>query len=339
MARPLADFLAESDLGGTISDEFIFFGGKRIARRKVATGEVNYYFADHLGSSRVVTNSSGTILDDADFYPFGGERPIVSTSGNTYKFTGKERDSESGLDFFIARYYSSNLGRFLSPDEFTGGPLDAFSSNDPHPPGPLPYADITNPQSLNKYPYTYNNPLNNIDPDGHDTGTATKESIKVTIRVILEEGGKAAPTIGKTLVKVLGSVGAAIGVVLVGKHVIETLADNSVAESEAKIEQEALESRVAGENRANLDARGPPQPQTGTNPQAGERSEEHTKKARPSTEDKHEKGQARKKQDRGGEKADKKRREHGMGRGKRPPNWKGPWPPKQEKANNDKNAP
>jgi len=129
------DVLAESDLAGTISDEFIFFGGKRIARRKVATGEVNYYFADHLGSSRVVTNSSGTILDDADFYPFGGERVVTSTRGNSYKFTCKERDTESNLDFFTARHYSSILGRFLSPDEFIGGPVDAFSSNDPNRPG------------------------------------------------------------------------------------------------------------------------------------------------------------------------------------------------------------
>src|SRR5713226_5815718 len=81
--------------------------------------------------------------------------PPGPTSGNTYKFTGKERDSESGLDCFEARYYSSQYGRFMSPDEFPGGPVDAISPADPAPPGPLPYADITNPQSLNKYAYTY----------------------------------------------------------------------------------------------------------------------------------------------------------------------------------------
>ena len=88
-------------------------------------------------------------------------RPSAATtfanSPYSYKFTGKERDTESGLDYFIARYYSSAYGRFLSPDEFTGGrflrqggPVDAYSSNDPLPPDPLPYADITNPQSLNR---------------------------------------------------------------------------------------------------------------------------------------------------------------------------------------------
>jgi len=85
-----------------------------------------------------------------------------------YKFTGKERDGESGLDFFIARYYSSGYGRFLSPDEFTGGPVDAYGSNDPLAPGPLPHADVSNPQSLAKYTYTWNNPIRYVDPNGHD---------------------------------------------------------------------------------------------------------------------------------------------------------------------------
>jgi len=159
--------LVESDLAGTVLDEFVFFNGKRTARRTVSTGAIYYFFSDHLGSSRVVTDSAGTIVEESDYYPFGGERIIVDSLDNNYKFTSKERDAESGLDFFLARHYSYNVGRFLQPDEFQGGPVDLFSSNDPLPPGPLPYAEITSPQSLNKYAYAYNAPLRYVDPTGH----------------------------------------------------------------------------------------------------------------------------------------------------------------------------
>jgi RHS repeat-associated protein len=82
--------------------------------------------------------------------------------------TSKERDNETGLDYFLARYYSSNQGRFVSPDEFSGGPHEVYGlgKGDPEKQA-LPYADTTQPQSLNKYQYTYNNPVNNVDPDGH----------------------------------------------------------------------------------------------------------------------------------------------------------------------------
>lgn len=71
-------------------------------------------------------------------------------------FTGKERDSESGNDYFEARYYASNMGRFLSPD---------WASN----PQAVPYASYINPQTLNLYSYMRNNPLGGFDPDGHDS--------------------------------------------------------------------------------------------------------------------------------------------------------------------------
>ena len=71
------------------------------------------------------------------------------------RYTGKERDSESGNDYFEARYYSSAMGRFMSPD---------WSAKEE----PVPYAKLDNPQSLNLYSYTLNNPLILVDTDGHE---------------------------------------------------------------------------------------------------------------------------------------------------------------------------
>jgi RHS repeat-associated protein len=115
-----------------------------------ASGQgVRYYHADHLGSARLMTDSSGNPVWSATYLPFGTEWNPQATT-NHYKFTGKERDSESGNDNFEARYYSSNLGRFLSTD-----PDNAGASSD-------------NPQSWNAYSYVLNNPINATDPDGLD---------------------------------------------------------------------------------------------------------------------------------------------------------------------------
>jgi RHS repeat-associated protein len=69
-------------------------------------------------------------------------------------YTGKERDVESGLDYFGARYYTSTMGRWMSPD---------WADK----PEAVPYSTLDNPQSLNLYGYVNNNPLSNLDSDGH----------------------------------------------------------------------------------------------------------------------------------------------------------------------------
>jgi RHS repeat-associated protein len=95
--------------------------------------------------------------------------PSPGSTGDAlrHRFTGKERDAATGLDYFGARYYASMQGRFTSPDEFTGGLVDPQTGRQVQRPGPLPYADIRYPQSLNKYAYVMNNPLRWTDPDGH----------------------------------------------------------------------------------------------------------------------------------------------------------------------------
>jgi RHS repeat-associated protein len=146
------DALDETDSAGNTNNssffEYVFFNGKRIARRDYQNN-VNYYFADHLGTNRTSTNSAGSICYDADLYPFGGERIVTDTCDSAYKFTGKERDSESGLDNFGARHDSSSLGRFMQPD-----------------PSPMGVA-TADPQSWNLYSYVRNRPTRFVDAGGN----------------------------------------------------------------------------------------------------------------------------------------------------------------------------
>jgi RHS repeat-associated protein len=134
----------------------VFFDGERVARRDGATGTggVFYYFSDHLKTASVITDSAGVIKAESDYYPWGGELKFVDNDSNDYKFTGKKRDLETGLDYFGARYYSNGLGRWVSAD---------WSST----PVPVPYADFDDPQSLNLYTYVRGLPTTRIDADGH----------------------------------------------------------------------------------------------------------------------------------------------------------------------------
>jgi RHS repeat-associated protein len=145
--------VGESDLSGNLTDEYIFFDGERVARK--STNGVFYYFSDHLKTASVITDAAGNIKSESDFYPWGGELQFVANDSNHYKFTGKERDSETQLDYFGARYYSNGLGRFVTPD---------WSAT----PVAVPYANLTNPQTLNQYAYVHNNPMTFGDPDGHE---------------------------------------------------------------------------------------------------------------------------------------------------------------------------
>jgi RHS repeat-associated protein len=147
---PSSNVLAESDLSGNIQNEYIFFVGKRVARRD-SSGYAHYYFSDHLGSSSVITNDLGVVEEEEDFYPYGGSRHIINNAAQHYHFAGKERDGESNLDYLGARFYSSAYGRFFVPD-----------------PTQLKRSRLSDPQRLNLYAYAVSNPLSFVDPDGRD---------------------------------------------------------------------------------------------------------------------------------------------------------------------------
>ncbi len=105
---------------------------------------LKYHHNDYLGSPTVITDSSGNKISEQKYDVFGANlKPEIST----LEFTGKEKDDDTGLHYFGARYYDSNIGRFTSADTIKG--------------------KITNPQSLNLYAYTLNNPLKYVDPSGN----------------------------------------------------------------------------------------------------------------------------------------------------------------------------
>jgi RHS repeat-associated protein len=135
-------------VGGLPERQWYFNGELVLGGRNVP----EYYLHDHLGSKSVTVTTDGTVEDDIDFLPYGAQATYsTNTSLDTHKFTGKERDTESGNDYFGARYYSSTAGRFMSPDPIIMNDLR-----------------MINPQRWNKYAYVINNPLMLTDPTGKD---------------------------------------------------------------------------------------------------------------------------------------------------------------------------
>ena len=158
---PSGEQLTEVDASNNWKHTNVYAGGKQIGTYdgNVSAPTLHFYFDDPLGTRRAQTNSSGVLEATYQSLPFGdglAQNPVTTTDDPTENhFTGKERDTESGNDYFLARYYNSATGRFLSPD------WSAMLE-------PVPYAKLGDPQTLNLYAYMENNPIRGIDPDGHD---------------------------------------------------------------------------------------------------------------------------------------------------------------------------
>jgi RHS repeat-associated protein len=127
---------------------------------------LSFHLNDWLGTRRMDTDVFGSPGASYQSLPFGEllNSAQIITSPEHF-FTGKERDSESGLDYFGARYYGSSMGRWMSPD---------WADK----PEAVPYSDLANPQSLNLYGYVNNNPLSHADADGHEQQLLTPEEVQ-----------------------------------------------------------------------------------------------------------------------------------------------------------------
>ena len=141
----------------SLKKEYVYCGGT-MATIEPSAG-TQYATTDILSSPRVITDSNGNVVSRHDYMPFG-EELFAGTGGRSSsqgyggsetlrkKFTGYERDSETGLDFAQARYYASTNGRFNSPDPLASS------------------ATTADPQSWNRYAYVGNNPMTATDPSG-----------------------------------------------------------------------------------------------------------------------------------------------------------------------------
>ncbi|HEX9742385.1 MAG TPA: RHS repeat-associated core domain-containing protein [Nitrospiraceae bacterium] len=147
-------FLGELvELGPEGPTKHVFAGSQRIAEVRSSVqppaSSIQYYHGDHLGSSHVVTDSSGQVVGVSQYTPYGEPVAHGSTppAPGPFGFTGQRRDDSTGLYYYHARYYDPELGRFTQPDPFVQDPAD--------------------PQTLNRYSYVRNNPVNYVDPSGN----------------------------------------------------------------------------------------------------------------------------------------------------------------------------
>jgi RHS repeat-associated protein len=145
--------IADVDPTGVFMQGELYTGSRHFATyapEPGPTGATFFTHSDSLGTERVRTDMTGASCESIASLPFGDGQSITGTCGDVspLHFTGKERDPETGLDNFGARYDSSSMGRFISPDPM-GGHLE-------------------DPQTLNKYAYVRNNPTTLTDPTGLD---------------------------------------------------------------------------------------------------------------------------------------------------------------------------
>jgi RHS repeat-associated protein len=105
---------------------------------------MGWYLSDHLGSTALLIDESGLEVERTEYYPYG---EVQSGGLEKYGFTGQENDADTELMYYGARYYSPEYRVFVQPDTM------------------LP--DVYNPQALNRYSYTLNNPVKYVDPTGH----------------------------------------------------------------------------------------------------------------------------------------------------------------------------
>lgn len=210
--------------------------------------DIHYYHPDHVGSATVMTDAEGDLIRERLFYPYGAPRletdgPSASgTMISPYSFGDKERDSESGLHYFGARYLAASLGRFLSVDPALGDiSTDA----------------LRDPQTLHAYAYGRNNPIHYTDPDGRFVKaaiTGDRRTVKIgekrsevlgDIRIGKPQRGRTVNALSDKEKKLLDQFGF--------EPSSTTLSDPSQVISQVVAQAEKIKERTSGKKDSKLD--------------------------------------------------------------------------------------
>jgi RHS repeat-associated protein len=124
-----------------------------------AADQVYFYYTDPAGTPLVMTDANGAVVWKGDYKPFGEENSTTGTATNDRRFVGKEKDVETGLSYFGARYEDAKTGRFIAPDLVRAVDFKTSKTDEKL---------IRNPQRLNAYAYALNNPYKYLDSDGRE---------------------------------------------------------------------------------------------------------------------------------------------------------------------------
>jgi len=167
--------MAEYDHNGNCVKDYIYAGNRLIAEYQPQVNKYYYYMSDQINSTRIVTDDNGNVVYSEAYGPFGGvQKNWTKAYDPKLKFSGKEREAYSDLDYFGARYYDHNSYRFISTDPVINREEALY-----------------NPQLWNLYSYCRNNPITFMDTDGRRE-TIGDSYYKARDRILRQYGPQAA---------------------------------------------------------------------------------------------------------------------------------------------------
>jgi RHS repeat-associated protein len=185
--------IAESTSTGTVKAEYVYLNGQPLA--KFEGNNVYYYHSDHLGTSMLMTDETGTTVWEGEYLPFGEVLSVTGPVTNNLRFPGQYYDGETGLHYNYFRDYKPEIGRYVEADPILET-INNYNTNN----SICAEAGLTKsilrftpkPQYLHPYVYAYNNPIVFYDPDGEFAWSVLLPCIKgamtsAVVDVVIQE--------------------------------------------------------------------------------------------------------------------------------------------------------